>query len=409
MTVHIRTIHPDELMAYTAALRLGFLTSPDPAAVAAEAEYRRARIQPDRTWAAFDGDRCVGTFRSHPFELTVPFGATVSADGVTNVTVSPTHRRQGVLTRMMAEGLRAAVGRGDPVSILIASEYPIYGRYGYAPATESVSHEIHRPVRLTSPRTGSVDLVDAADLRRLAPPVYDRFRLACAGALSREPLRWDVDLGLAARPGRPKWDGWCLVRRNPAGELDGYLRYHVESRWEGHQPQARLYVDELVATTPAAYADLWRYCLEIDLVVSVHAADRAPDEPLPWLLTDGRAVRPVERTDFLWLRLLDVPAALTARGYGRSARLVLQVTDPAGYAAGRFALDASPDGATCTPTTEAPDLTLTATALAAVYLGGFRLHTLAAAGQVAEHAPGALASADLLFLGDHTPWCTLWF
>jgi predicted acetyltransferase len=409
MTVQIRTIRPDELPAYTAALRLGFLASAGSAEVAAEVEYRRRRIHPDRTWAAFDGDRCVGTFRSHPFELTVPFGATVAADGVTNVAVAPTHRRHGVLTRMMAGGLRAAAERGDPVSILIASEYPIYGRYGYAPATESVSYEIKPPVRVTPPRTGSVELVEAADLRRLAPPVYDRFRLSCAGALSREPVRWDVDLGLADRPGRSRWDGWCLLRRNPAGEVDGYLRYHVVGGWDGRKSRAELHVDELVAITPAAYADLWRYCLEIDLVVTVHAPDRAPDEPLPWLLADARAVRPVERTDFLWLRLLDVPAALSARGYARASRLVLQVTDPAGYAAGRFALDAGPDGAACRPTTESPDLTLPATALAAVFLGGFRLHTLAAAGQVDEHEPGALAAADLLFLADHTPWCMVWF
>jgi predicted acetyltransferase len=409
MTVQIRTIGPDELPAYTAAMRLAFLTPSDPAAIAAEVEYRRPRIQLDRTWGAFDGDHCVGTLRSHPFELTVPFGATVSADGVTNVAVAPTHRRRGVLTRMMAEAQRAATGRGDPVSILIASEYPIYGRYGYAPVTEAVAHEIRLPVGLTTPRTGSIELVDAAELRRLAPPVYDRFRLARAGALSREPGRWDVDLGLVPRPGRTPWEGWCVLRRNPAGEVDGYLRYHVEGSWNGLLSRVALWVDELVALTPSAYADLWRYCLEVDLVGTVHVRDRGPDEPLPWLLADGRAMRPVERTDFLWLRLLDVPAALAARGYARPGRLVLEVTDPTGHAAGRYALDAGPDGATCRPTTESPDLTLPVTALAAVYLGGFRLHTLAAAGQVDEHKPGALAAADLLFLAANAPWCTLWF
>jgi predicted acetyltransferase len=409
MTVQIRTIGPDDLPAYTAAMRLAFLASPDPAEVAAEVEYRRARTLPGRAWAAFDAHRCVGTFRSHPFELTLPFGATVSADGVTNVTVAPTHRRQGLLTRMMAGGLRAAAERGDPVSILIASEYPIYGRYGYAPATESVTHETRPPVGLTRPRTGSVELVEAAELRRLAPAVYDQARLSRSGALSREPLRWDADLGLVSRPGRSNWHGWCLVHRDAAGALDGYLRYHVDGGWEGHQPRAVLTVDELVATTAAAYADLWRYCLEVDLVTSVRAPDRPPDEPLPWLLADARAVRAVERTDFLWLRLLDVPAALSARGYPTAGRLVLQVVDPDGYAAGRFVLDVTPDGATCRPTGESADLTLPATALAAAYLGGFRLRTLAAAGQVDEHEPGALAAADLLFLADQTPWCTLWF
>jgi predicted acetyltransferase len=409
MTVQIRTIEPEELAAYTAAMRVGFLIPPDPAAIAADVEFRRPRILLDRTWAAFDGEHCVGTFRSHPFELTVPFGAAVPADGVTNVTVVPTHRRQGLLTRMMADGLRAAADRGDPVSILIASEYPIYGRYGYAPATESVTYEVRGPVGVTRAIAGSVELVDVLGLREQAPAVYERFRRSCPGALSREPLRWDADLGLDSRPSRPKWEGWSLLHRDATGELDGYLRYHVDIEWDGRRSASVLRVDELISTSPGAYADLWRYCLEVDLVTAVRAAERPPDEPLPWLLTDGRAMQTVERADFLWLRLLDVPAALSARGYPRPGRLTLQITDPDGYAAGRFLLDATPDGASCRPTTGSPDLTLPATALAAAYLGGFRLRTLTATGQVDEHTPGALTTADLMFLPDQTPWCTLWF
>jgi predicted acetyltransferase len=409
MTVQIRTIEPEELPAYTATMALGFLLSPDPAAIAADVEFRRPRIQLDRTWAAFDGEHCVGTFRSEPFELTVPFGAGVSADGVTNVTVAPTHRRRGLLTRMMGDGLRAAADRGDPVSILIASEYPIYGRYGYAPATEAVTWELGKPARMIPPPAGTVELVDLLTLREQAPLLYDRFRRTWPGALSRGPLRWDADVGLDSRPSRPKWQGQSVLHRDGDGEPDGYLRYHAELQWEGRRSSSILVVDELIALTPAAYADLWRYCLEVDLVAKVRAADRPVDEPLPWLLTDGRAVRTVERADFLWLRMLDVPAALTARGYPRAGRVVLEVTDPTGYAAGRYALDASPDGATCKPTTESADLTLPATALAAVYLGGFRLRMLAAAGQVDEHTAGALDAADLLFLGDRPPWCTVWF
>jgi predicted acetyltransferase len=200
-----------------------------------------------------------------------------------------------------------------------------------------------------------------------------------------------------------------VLHRRPDGRPDGYLRYHVDLSWDGRQSNSVLGVDELVAVSTGAYADLWRYCLEVDLVARVRAADRPADEPLPFLLADGRAVRTLHRADFLWLRVLDVPAALAGRGYPRPGRLVLQVTDPEGYAAGRFLLDAGPDGASCRPTGESADLTLPVTALAAAYLGGFRLRALAAAGQLDEHTPGALAAADLLFLGDQTPWCTLWF
>jgi predicted acetyltransferase len=412
MTTDVRTITEDDLPAFAAAMRLGFLGDPDPAAVAADVEFRRRRVYRDRTWAAFDGERCVGTYRIHPFELTVPFGRTLPAAGVTNVTVAPTHRRQGLLTRMMAAGLRSAADRGDPVSILIPSEWPIYGRYGYGPATEAATYRVDAPAaRLLPPRSGTLDLVEVTELRSVAPAVYDQVRTARAGGLSREQLRWDADLGLDVRAlaPRPPWRGYCVLRRDAAGDVDGYLRYHTTLSWDGRRSTSQLRVDELVAATPGAYADLWGYCLSVDLVAAVQVEDRPVDEPLPLLLADGRAVRQADRTDFIWLRLLDVPAALAGRGYPRADRLVLQVVDPDGYAAGRFALDASPDGSDCRSTGDPAELTLPAAALASVYLGGARLRTLHAAGQVDEHRPGAVAAADALFAADAQPWCPLWF
>ena len=124
---------------------------------------------------------------------------------------------------------------------------------------------------------------------------------------------------------------------------------------------------------------------------------------------DGRFVRQTERYDRLWLRLLDVPAALAGRDYLSAGRVVLEVVDPGGYAAGRFALDASPDGADCRPTTESADLTVPVTALGSAYLGGHRLGTLAAAGLVDVHTPGALGTADRLLGTDRAPWSTVHF
>src|SRR5437763_16309514 len=142
MRVEVRTLRPGDNRLFVSAVRLGFLGDPDPAAEAAQAPFWERRAELGRAWGAFDGGRCVATLRTHPFELTVPGGRTLSADGLTAVTVSPTHRRRGLLTRMLTDSLRAAADRGDPVSILIASEYPIYGRFGYAPATEGATYEI---------------------------------------------------------------------------------------------------------------------------------------------------------------------------------------------------------------------------------------------------------------------------
>jgi predicted acetyltransferase len=175
------------------------------------------------------------------------------------------------------------------------------------------------------------------------------------------------------------------------------------------EPQTTLVVDDLVAATPQAYTALWRTLLGMDNVVTVSAGMRPVDEPLGWFLLDGRAIRQRDRSDFTWLRVLDVPAALEARRYSVTGRVVLEVVDPMGFAAGRWALDGGPDGATCARTDASADLTVPVTTLGSIYLGGYRLRTLAGAGLASEHTPGALATADAMFAGHVAPWCNTEF
>jgi predicted acetyltransferase len=308
---------------------------------------------------------------------------------------------------MMGRALAAAAERGDPLSILIASEWRIYGRYGFGPCTEAAEWTVDR-LRAGGPApVGDLQHVTATELRTLAPLVYDRARLRRPGGLTRPDQRWDRDLGLLLPEGEPAWDGRATVHRDDAGEVDGYLRWQAD--WNAKGVDNMLTVQELTAATDAAYADLWRFALSVDLIATVTARGRPVEEALPWLVPDGRSVRQTDRYDDLWLRVLDVPAALTGRDYRTEGQLVLEVVDPAGYAAGRFALDASPAGASCVPTTRSADLSLPVTALGSVYLGGYRLGTLAAADLVDEHTPGALAAADQLFGADRVPWCTLHF
>jgi predicted acetyltransferase len=124
---------------------------------------------------------------------------------------------------------------------------------------------------------------------------------------------------------------------------------------------------------------------------------------------DGRHVVQKWRADFLWVRILDAAGALAARTYLTSGRVVLEVVDAQGLATGRFAVEGGPEGASCAPTTDAAQLTVTAEALGAVYLGGVALRTLAAAGQVDVHDDAALATADAMFRGTIDPWCSTWF
>jgi predicted acetyltransferase len=175
------------------------------------------------------------------------------------------------------------------------------------------------------------------------------------------------------------------------------------------RPRGVLYVEELVSLTPQAYQRLWQFCCEVDLVSTVNASERCVDEPLPWLMVDARAVRQTARFDFLWVRVLVVCSALSARRYQADGRLVIDVVDPAGFAGGRYALEGGPAGARCSRTTESPDLAMDVGLLGSLYLGGPSLRTLAAGGEVDELSPRSLDKADLMFGAQLVPWCSTWF
>ena len=406
MGVEVRTITDDEHEAWTNAMMRGFLMEPRPGL----AEVNRPHHDLSRAWAAFDGTSIVGTLRSFASELTVPGGAIVPSAALTNVTMRPTHRRQGIMRRMIEPDLAAARERGEPVGMLIAAEYPIYPRFGYGPSTDHATYTVDaRTVTFIADAPGTVELVDGPTLRREAPALYERFRRATPGAIERNDHWWDVTLKIVDVPGDKPWPGYNALYRNERGEPEGYVRYRTDGEWDGRRPNVTLTVNELLSVTPAAYTRLWRYCCEVDWVATVKADDRRPDELLSWIVDDARHVVQQWRADFQWLRVLDPVAALGARRYLTPGRVVLDVVDPLGLAAGRVAVDGGPDGASASPTDETAGLTVPVDALGAVYLGGATLRTLAAVGRIDVHDDGALATADAMFRGEVTPWCTTWF
>lgn len=410
MEIEVRTITDDEVAAWSAALNTGFLNP----AGDIDAESRRPGLTFDRTYAGFDGDRIVATLRSFPATLTVP-GGTVATSALTAVTTTSTHRRRGIASRMVAADLAASAARGEAASILIAAEWGIYGRFGYGPATEHQTLTVDSLAgRLRNRPQGTVEYVDRDTARTLAPEIFDRHRLASPGEITRNDRYWDVMFGILSIPswGESK-PAFYVVARDPDGSPIGLARYQCEEKWEHRRPKSRVNVQALISSDPVGYALLWDHLLSLDLIASVRVEDRSPDELLPWLLTDARHAQPSDRADFLWLRPLDVPALLAARTYLVSGRLVIEVVDAggpvAGLAGGRYALDGGPDGATCTPTGDSPDLTVEAAVLGSVYLGGHAVRTLAAAGLVEEHTKGAVAQADAMFRAPVTPWCSTWF
>lgn len=408
--VDIRTVTDDELHRYHEAIGVGFGHRITPEAT----EDYRAVADPSRSLAAFDGDAVVGTTRSFATEITMPGGAPLVAAGVTAVTVLPTHRRRGVLTGMMRAQHDDLVRRGEPLAVLIAAEAPIYGRFGYGPATWRASLDVERHRARFAGPVPEVPLrfVEPAEMMELAPPIYERFRAAQPGALGRPEHFWRRRFGTFGAPDERKEaaDRFHVVSHGPDGEPDGFASYELKGDWEGMRPSNHVKLHELTAASPAAYVALWRYVIDMDWSVRVVADDRSVAEPLPWLLVDRRQVKVVDVADFLWARVLDVPTVLASRTYGASDGLVIEVTDSfLPDQGGRFAVDASPEGATCEPTSAPPDLTLDAAELGAAVLGGTPLAPALATGRITEHRTGAVAAFDRLFVSAVAPWCHTWF
>ncbi|MEW2089715.1 GNAT family N-acetyltransferase [Streptomyces sp. NPDC006682] len=414
MSLDPRLVTAAEYPDWLRAVGTGFLRAS--AAVPGEQEVavRLAHTDLARVQGVFDAGRCVATFRSFAQELTVVGGAKVRADAVTAVTVTPTHRRRGLLSRMMATDLAAAKERGDVVASLIAAEYPIYGRYGFGPAAWATEWEIDVPRAGLDPRAripseadgGRIELVDGADVRKLGPELHTRLAARQHGVVSRDERWWQRSTGVDL----PAYETWTepfyAVYRSADGETDGLIAYRADDRWgDGKQPLNKATVVGMTAVTPAAERALWQFVCSIDWITTVRTGYRAPDDLVPLLLPDPRAARVVTYADWLWLRVLDVPRALEARTYTTGAALVLDVRDPAGLAGGRFLLEVSPSGASCVPTTRDADLSLDVGELGTLYLGDESALRLAALGRIEEHRAGAAAEADTVFRAPRRAWC----
>ncbi|MFH8224435.1 GNAT family N-acetyltransferase [Streptomyces sp. NPDC018057] len=373
-------------------------------------------------WSALEQDRCllartadgrpVGTAATYPFELTLPGDTLVPASGVTAVGVLPSHRRRGVLSSMMRHQLDEVRARGEFLSVLLASEALIYGRFGYGPATYTARLTVsrHRGA-LAVPRAralagapgagpddGSVEILRHAECQELLEDVYDRYRRTQPGALSR-PHRW-----WAQRAGQPPVSPaprYVAVHRDTDGVPDGYASYSIES--------GTLTVDETIATDDAVFTALARFVLGHDLVSQVVFKHVPPGHPLRWQFADLRAGEVSGDTDWLWVRLLDVPGALTARGWSLDGELVLDVQDPFLDEHNRYLLTVRDGKADCVPTDRSPDLSLDISDLGSVYLGGTAPSTLVRAGHIRAHRPGAAALADALFRTERAPHCLHWF
>jgi predicted acetyltransferase len=357
--------------------------------------------------AVFDGRQVVGTAGIFSYQMAVPGGGSLACGGVTRVGVAATHRRRGLLTAMMRRQMDDIHERGEPLAALYASEAPIYGRFGYGLASYMTEIEIQRlQADFLEPRPtgGRVVMVDVPAAVDVFTDVWSRVQPTQPGMLTLDARWWRVvlaDLETTRHGFSPHYRVVYEVEGKPAG----FALYRIKMDWDATGPIGVLRVDHLIAASAEAYAALWRYLLDVDLIARVTAEARPVDEPLRFLLADSRQPK-TSIDDGIWLRLVDVPAALAGRRYATQGRLVLRVRDAfAPWNDGHYELNGGPTDAVCERCTDDPDLELSAADLAAVYLGGNRFHTLHQAGRVHEFHRGAVARADVMFASDRAPWC----
>jgi predicted acetyltransferase len=413
----IRPITDDELPAFLTVDQHAFHEGPRSARSCANF---LARVELDRTLAAFDGTTIVGGTGIYTFQMRVP-GAMAAVAGVSLVSVLPSHRRRGILTALMRRQLADVSERGEAVAALFGSESGIYGRYGYGRSSWFAAYRLRRGEGALAPGAPA----DPGLRLRIAEPLAARAELAKV-----------YDLALAERPGlyartEPWWDRLltdlhsdgetpppirCVLAEDDSGPR-GYAVFTSTGRWneDAFLPEGVLDVSELMATDPAATAALWADVLSRDLISEFHVRQRPVDDPLLYLLADPRRVRSVV-TDGLWVRLVDVASAMAQRHYACPVDVVIEVADElCPQNTGRWRLTAAtavaPAGfrATCERTTAPADVVLPVWALGAAYLGGTRLGSMAEAGVISEVTPGSLAVLSTAMSWEPAPWCPMIF
>lgn len=369
---------------------------------AEDMEDRRIVLDLSRFLLAVDDGEIVGITGDFQLQMTMPGGACLPFPGVTWVSVAATHRRRGVLTRMMREQHQRFLDEGAALSALTASEGRIYGRFGYGPATlmrKTVVDRRAARLRADLPESGRVRFVAPEEARRILPGLHQRWCATTPGAVARDDRSWDFYF-----LDREKWrDGAseCHYVVHP----DGFVAYRVASHWNERAPAHEIRVRDLFAAAPGADVDLWRFLLGLDLAGPINCWDVAADDPLPFLLDDVRAARTTVADDGVWIRPLDIAATLGARRYRVDGRLTLDVHDGFLDRGGRFTLEGGPGGATVSAAAggTSADLSLGVGALGSIFLGAHSASTLARAGLIDEHTPGALDRADLMFSVDRQP------
>jgi predicted acetyltransferase len=398
VAIEIRRIEPDEYEGWSRTITTAFGEDVTPEELAL---YRRT-TEIDRAWAAIDGTAIVGTTAAYSFRLAIP-GGEVPAAGVTAVGVLPSHRRRGLMRRLLSQVVDDARTHGEPVAILMASEGAIYQRFGYGLASLKANLEVSgRPLgfEIEDGSEGALRMLDRDDALRTLPPVYER--AIVPGFISRTDEWWAtiLDDSTWRRGGAgPRH----MVVHEVGGETRGYVLYRIREEWDHLGSRGRLEVGELIALTPRSELELWKFVLAFDLISTVRYRNAPVDCPLLLQVSDPRRLA-MTIGDGLWLQFMDVGTALLARSYAGSDSIVLDLSDDLPGNAGRWRLDTGGDRVRAEKTEAPPDVALAARDLASLYLGAFNGSDLVRATRAREIVPGAAARLDAMFATPRDPW-----
>jgi predicted acetyltransferase len=393
MAIEIRVPTYDEWPAVYRADARTFGVSATPEDI----EELRPIHELDRFRVAFENGKIVGAAGAYAMEVTVPGGATVPMGGVTWVSTAATHRRQGLMRRVLGAVHDDIDARGEPVATLLASDSGIYEHVEYGIATR-VAFNVVNP-RLTRMRDeyrtapGSVQYLEGDEIVPAVSAIWDRFRRLRAGECGRTPEAQAFLFDLRNKP---------MGSQTPAhylGHRDGFAVYRMENHWNDGHPAHVLHLVELAALTPDAHAALWQTLLGIDLVGEIRSFNIAPDDPLPFLLENPRALRTREVNDGVWVNVRNIPTCFGARTYRTTDRIVVESDGK------RWAIEGGPEGASCTAVKTRADLVTTHAWFSSLLYGGVLPSALVAGRRMTPRDADVLARADLFFTTSLAPHC----
>ena len=406
MDVEIRHITEKEHQEYLQIVYTVFGMKP----VKEYLKRRKHTMESDRCLAAYVDGKIVGANGVLSFTLSIPKG-TVKAGGIIDVVVYPTHRRQGIMSKLMKRQLNEILNKNEPIAFLYSADSGTYGRFGFGLATFQESWEIQRTdtkfrKTLTDYNNAkNIEMVSAKEISNIMPKIYNETWYYRPGMIKRGKPRWDRLKLEMERQDIPGISSYALFKKN--GNPEGYVNYRLDLNTTA--TNGNLMINEIISTTNEAHLNLLNFCLNIDGVKKITSKSRPLDDPITWILEEPRKLyRNVE--DQLHLRILDVPNALISRKYNTDGQITMLIKDNIFESNNtKFILKTFGDIVTCEKTDLPHDITIDIRELGSLYLGGTNWLNLWKSKLIETNSFEKLQLADQMFYSTQSPWCADYF